>query len=122
MFREQENVSQHEGEPRRRWFNSEAMDLIVWVDEENAPTGFQLSYEASSTEKKILTWLSGSGYTHEGLDEGEDRPFRYKMTPIAVPDGVLDQDEVLERFLAESKEIGNDIREFVAQKLREYPG
>ena len=122
MLREQENVSQHEGEPLRRWFYSRQMDLVVWVDEAGAPVGMQLSYEVSSLEKKLLTWLDGRGYSHEDLDEGEDRPFRYKMTPLAVPDGVFEQEEVLNRFLAESEGMENNVREFVAQKLREYPG
>ncbi len=132
MLRELENVSQHEGEPLRRWFYSQAMDLVLWQDEEGAPSGFQLSYEVFSErsgelsgelagQRKILTWLSGRGYSHESLDEGEDRPFRYKMTPVAVPDGVFNQEEVLDRFLKESEEIDSDVREFVAGKLREYP-
>ena len=122
MLREQENVSQHEGEPLRRWFYSKEMDLVVWVDEAGEPAGFQLSYEVSPLERKILTWIKARGYSHESLDEGEGRPFRYKMAPIAVPDGVFNQEEVLERFQAESKEIDNHVREFVARKLREYPG
>lgn len=125
MLCEQQNVSQHEGEPRRRWFYSQGMDLILWQDEGKAPTGFQLSYEHSArlpVARKILTWLMDRGFTHETLDEGEDRPFRYKMSPVAVPDGVFNQGEVLERFLKESEEIDNDVREFVAEKLRQYPG
>lgn len=122
MLREQENVSQHEGEPLRKWFYSRQMDLVVWVDEAGAPVGMQLSYEVSSLEKKILTWIKARGYSHEGLDEGEGRPFRYKMTPIAVPDGVFNREEILERFLAESEGMDDHVREFVAGKLREYPG
>ncbi len=129
MLRELENVSQHKGEPRRRWFYCQAMDLIVWVDEGGMPTGLQLSYEDSgelsgelSGQRKLLTWLKASGYSHDTLDEGEDRPFRYKMSPVAVPDGVFDHVEVLGRFMAESKEMDNDIREFVAEKLREFSG
>ena len=122
MLREQENVSQHEGEPLRRWFYSKEMDLVVWVDEAGAPAGFQLSYEVSSLEKKLLTWIKARGYSHESLDEGEGRPFRHKMAPIAVPDGVFNQEEVLDRFLEKSEEIDNHVREFVARKLREYPG
>lgn len=122
MLHEQENVSQHEGEPLRRWFYSRQMDLVVWVDEAGAPVGFQLSYAATPLEKKLLTWLDGRGYSHESLDEGEGRPFRYKMTPIAMPDGVFNREEVLDRFLAESEGIDNDIREFVARKLKGYPG
>ncbi len=128
MLRELENVSQHEGEPRRRWFYSQGMDLILWQDEAGMPTGFQLSYEVSSElsgelpgNRKILTWLLGRGFTHDTLDEGEDRPFRYKMSPIAVPDGVFERDAVLARFLRDSAQIDSEAREFVAGKLREYP-
>ena len=33
---------QHPGEPRRRWFTSVALDLIVWYDPTGRPAGFQL--------------------------------------------------------------------------------
>ncbi|MCK4910075.1 MAG: hypothetical protein KAR83_00465 [Thermodesulfovibrionales bacterium] len=99
------------------------MDLIVWVEDDGGPCGLQLTYDSGESGQgmKVLTWLPESGYSHDSLDEGEDRPFRYKMTPVAVPDGVFNQEEVLDRFLKESEEIDSDVREFVAGKLREYP-
>jgi hypothetical protein len=121
MLKEQQNVSQHAGEPVRRWFYSPAMDLIVWLDDEGQPAGFQLSYELSSIERKILTWLPGRGYAHETLDEGEDRPFRYKMAPVMVPDGVFERDAILLRFQKEAREIDPGIFNYIKKKLSQYP-
>jgi hypothetical protein len=120
MIKEQENVSQHEGEHRRRWFYSPEMDLTLWVEDDGSPYGFQLSYSVSPSERKLLTWLPEQGFTHETLDEGEGRPFRYKMTPVAVPDGVFEQDLALARFLEEASDIDPEVRGFVAAKIRQY--
>ena len=50
----------HEDEPRRRWFRSDDLDLIVWCDEAGMPRGFQLCYDKPRS-KHTLTWLPSSG-------------------------------------------------------------
>ncbi len=42
MLRELKQVRQHKGEPRRRWFNDDYFDLIVWFSEKDSISGFQL--------------------------------------------------------------------------------
>ena len=84
MLREVNEVQQVPGEPRRRWFASEALDLIVWEDADRRVTGFQLCYRVDDDEK-ALTWRAGRGFTHNRVDDGEGRPARHKMSPVLGP-------------------------------------
>ena len=123
MLREQQHVHQHEGEHRRRWFHSGEMDLIVWVEDDGGPCGLQLTYDSGESGQgmKVLTWLPESGYSHDSLDEGEDRPFRYKMTPLVVADGVFEHVRVLAHFKAQAGDMPADMRAFVEDRLSQYP-
>ena len=49
------HVRQVPGDPRRRWFSSDDMDLIVWYDDSDAPIGFQLCYDKLRSER-ALRW------------------------------------------------------------------
>jgi hypothetical protein len=108
------------GEPRRRWFQSIAFDLVVWYDDQDQPSGFQLCYGKPQHER-ALTWNAPASYDHTAVDDGEDRPFRYKSTPILVPDGTFDAASVSEAFLRESAALPPDIVALVVAKLREHP-
>ena len=46
-------VRQIPDEPRRRWFRSDDLDLIVWCDESGAPTSFQLCYDKPRSEHAL---------------------------------------------------------------------
>ena len=85
-LRELPDTRQIEGEPKRRWFNSPELDLIVWLDEDDAPVGFQLCYDKHHGER-ALTWRAGRGYDHAAVDDGEQTPAQHKSTPILVADG-----------------------------------
>jgi hypothetical protein len=119
-LRELANARQIPGEPKRRWFSSPELDLIVWLDSRDAPVGFQLCYDKSRGER-ALTWRSDRGYEHAGVDDGERMPAHYKSTPILVPDGRFDCDRVKTSFLGSSAELPDDIRRFVAERLDHYP-
>ena len=120
-LREVHAVQQVPGEPRRRWFSSTEIDLIVWLDAAGAPAGFQLCYGKPHAER-ALTWR-GQGYVHAAVDTGEDEEGQaYKRSPILVADGVFEARSVAERFDAASADVVPDgIREFVAERLREHP-
>ena len=47
-LREIVDVRQVPGEPKRRWFSSDDIDLIVWLDDSGAPVSFQLCYDVIS--------------------------------------------------------------------------
>jgi hypothetical protein len=83
MLIEISNVSQPAGEPRRRWFVSDDLDLVVWCDESGRPSGFQLCYDKGLSER-ALTWQPDRGFTHTAVDDGDRgggsiKPFRYLL-------------------------------------------
>ncbi len=121
MLREVEHVGQVPNEPRRRWFSGETMELYVWCEDSGEIYGFQLCY-GKGRDERALTWLKDKGFTHRRVDDGEDTLEAFKMTPILVPDGVFAKDEVLASFEAQSGKVDSDIVEFVAEKLKGYPG
>ena len=114
-------VRQVPGEPRRRWFVSRDLDLIVWCDGSDSPIGFQLCYEQGRPER-ALTWKPELGFVHMAVDDGEtDVGLRYKGTPILVSDGYFDANWVSDLFSEESAQLPPEIVEFVATKLRQHP-
>ena len=118
-LRELRDTRQVEGEPRRRWFSSPDLDLIVWLDERDELVGFQLCYDKLRGER-ALTWRAGRGYDHMGVDDGESGPGQYKSTPILVADGFFDRPRVAGIFLASSESVPQRIRETVTNLLNAY--
>ncbi|MDB5867341.1 MAG: hypothetical protein JWO70_5147 [Betaproteobacteria bacterium] len=118
-LRELRDTRQVAGEPRRRWFSSADLDLIVWLDETGSVVGFQLCYDKSRGER-ALTWRAGRGYDHSAIDDGEGNPAQYKSTPILVADGHFDRERVAEIFLESSEDVPAPIRDAVADRLRHY--
>jgi len=119
MLRELHNVRQIEGEGRRRWFSDRFFDLIVWFSQDGAVAGFQLCYDKEG-DQRAITWKSPGHYTHAGVDDGENRPARYKQTPILVADGAFDHAAIAGQFLRASEGIDRPIAELVYAKLRQY--
>lgn len=120
LLRELPDARQVPGEPRRRWFNSPDLDLIVWMDDGGEPTGFQLCYDKLRAER-ALTWHAGRGYDHSAVDDGEHTPAKYKSTPILVADGLFQSNRVHTLFLEASADVPEDIRRFVSDALHRYP-
>jgi hypothetical protein len=114
------DVRQHPGEPKRRWFRSDEEDLIVWYTDDNALRGFQFCYNRGRREK-ALTWTRESGYSHLKVDDGETEPLTMKRAPILEPDGVFEPDAVLRMFSMAATSLPEDIANFVAAKIRDYP-
>ena len=122
MLRELGNVRQIEGDPRRRWFADDHFDLIVWFNEKDGIIGFQLCYDKFE-EERALTWFEEIGYTHRKVDDGEQYPgAMLKATPILIPDGVFEHEEIARRFRQESGEIEDRVSRFVYEKLMQYQG
>lgn len=119
-LRELSDTRQVPGEPRRRWFSSPELDLIVWVDDADQPVGFQLCYDKQSGER-ALTWRAGRGFDHAAVDNGEGMPTKYKGTPILVADGVFNSRRVSEIFCKASASVPAPIRRFVTETLARHP-
>ncbi len=110
--------SEKEKEPNRRWFSDDYFDLIVWIGQDSAISGFQLCYDKLHRER-ALTWTRAGGYINERVDDGEDSPTKNR-TPILLLDGLFPVQEILTLFVAASAEIDSCIRSFVAEKLGRY--
>jgi hypothetical protein len=114
-------VLQIPDQPRRRWFWSRALDLIVWLNRNGSPLGFQLCYDKHGAER-VLTWTPQRGYSHMAVDDGEaEAGLRYKGTPILVADGEFDAARVLQAFQVEGSNIPREIAAFVTEKLEGHP-
>lgn len=118
MLKEYPEVSQVEGEPKRRWFYDDYFDLIVWLDNSGDISGFQLCYDKSGYFR-ALTWYEGKGYTHNSIDEGESS-FRPKQSPILVADGLFSIGEIAEKFKLASPDLDPDLAGFIYKKVLEY--
>jgi len=117
MLIEFKDVSQHPGEPKRRYFISDYFDLYVWEDEAAQLVGFQLCYDKSNKER-ALSYIDGV-FTHRGIDTGEADASENR-TPILVADGVFSTEENLDRFMDESKMMDQKVAVYVIKKLQEF--
>lgn len=120
MLYEVDGVKQYENEPRRRWFVDSHFDLVVWFKDEGI-AGFQLCYDKTDNQH-ALTWYEGMGYMHNRIDDGENKPGRFKAVPILVPNGHFNSNAVAKDFEKESAELEYAIASFVYNKIRQYPG
>jgi hypothetical protein len=119
MLSELKNPRQVPHEPRRRWFTDDYFDLIVWQSPEGEIIAFQLCYDKGPDER-VLIWHRDEGFSHKGIDNGENRDGHYKMTPILIPDGEFNCDPIQMRFRKESRNIDPDVRIFIIDKLDDY--
>lgn len=120
MLRELRDVRQVAGEPKRRWFFCNEIDLVVWEEENGDVCGFQLAYDKHEDERSF-SWHKERGFAHYVVDDGE--PFAdVNDTPFLYADGPFGRDRVLELFLALAPEVPANIANFVETKLREYSG
>lgn len=105
------------GEPERRWFTSEDVDLIVWCGADGAPIAFQLCYDRGPAERAV-TWTPDGGLSHRRVDDGEGGGgLRFKATPILVPDGAFDAERVRAIFAAQAGALPPAIVEFISARL-----
>lgn len=121
MLREILTSRQNPGEPRRRWFASPNIDLFIWVNDQGAPSGFQLCYDKQHREH-ALTWTQSTGFSHMAVDGGESRPARYKGAPILVSNGAIDAQQILGDFLREATSLPIEFAQLVESRVRELAG
>ena len=63
MLREVKNLRQERGPGRRRWFQSDGFELVVWLSRGGEVTGVQICYNFGGSER-ALTWRPRSGFVH----------------------------------------------------------
>jgi hypothetical protein len=113
------NVRQRADEPRRRWFQADDEDLIVWFDADDRIVGFQLCYDRAQGER-ALTWDENAGYSHMRVDDGEAIGKVRKSSPILLADGEFDASTLLLRFVGISAALPQDVTAFVRGKIEDY--
>jgi len=120
MLKEVAKVRQIEGESRRRFFTDPDMDLVVWSDDRGEVLGFELCYNKGKGERAVR-WRRGFGFLHQKVDDGENRPGRYKETPILVPDGLFDAKKISRLFQEHSRDIDQSLADLIYRTLLTYP-
>lgn len=120
MLKEFLKPRQIEGEPRRRWFFSEDLDLIVWTEDSNRPFKFQICYD-TTREEKALTWEAGRGFDHSSVVTTRSLS-GHMASPILVRNAdMFDRDRLRNIFVESSYELDFQIRELVTMVLDAYP-
>ena len=101
----------------RRWFSSNDMDVIIWIDENRSIKAFELYYDKNVNEH-VLVWRDGSGFSHLAVDDGEQKPvLNYKETPILIPDGVFEADRIMRLFETTREDLPAELFKFVHHEL-----
>jgi len=106
---------------RRRWFTSTDMDLVVWYDQDESISRFELYYDKNMREH-VFIWKAEHGFDHMAVDDGEQQPaLDYKETPILVPDGHVDPEHIRKLFEASCRDLPADVAALVLEKLALIP-
>lgn len=116
MLREIRNVKQVPGGGRRRWFESDRFELVVWLDDAGACEGFQVCYDLGRGER-ALTWRPEAGFAHHTVDQGDDIEAGGKGSPILVPDGPVPWAEIKRLFDERAVTLERELRELVGARL-----
>lgn len=114
-LREIEKARQIPGEAPRRWFTSESMDLIVWLDAQKRADSFQLCY-GKPLQEHALTWTGGQ-LLHQRVDDGSIEGMGHKHTPLLIANGEADTAALQTLFKAASSELPPDIVQLVTAAL-----
>ena len=115
MLTEFRQVKQEPG-GRRRWFESDGLELIVWYGADGGIAGFQLCYDSSAVAEHALTWRPGAGFAHHFVDTGDDQPERNE-TPVLLPDGAVPWKNLTTLFTARSPTLDAELRDFILHRL-----
>jgi hypothetical protein len=116
VLREIKEPRQERGVGRRRWFESDGLDLVVWLDTRGAVTGFQLCYDFGRGEY-ALTWRAAQGFAHATVDQGDDWQGGAKKTPVLVPSGAVPWTKLADLFHERSSTLEPALRHLVATEL-----
>jgi hypothetical protein len=117
MLKEVKATRQNQGEPFRRWYTDNDTDLIVWLKQYEI-VGFQLTVPAG-TERDVLTWHEGKSPRVEGLDDGEGRPGRPKMSPMLTQRHGVVPTEILHHFREVAAELPSGLSALIERQIGE---
>lgn len=92
MLRKISTVHTKPGEPRKLWFNSQEVDLFLWISERDEVIRFQLSYDKPNSEKSLV-WDHQQGVEHAVVDDGS-RPGKHPSAPILLGETSFDKNKL----------------------------
>ena len=110
-------MRQERGPGRRRWFESDGFEVVVWFHRDGHVTGFQFCYDLGEGEH-ALTWREGRGFAHSTIDTGDETPLANR-TPVLVPDGEIPWNKIEHVFDERSKTLEPALRRFIHDRLVE---
>ena len=115
MLHEIKNVRQERGAGRRRWFESDGFDVVVWLNRGGHVTGFQFCYDLGDGDH-ALTWRKGSGFAHSSIDTGDDSPLANR-SPVLQPDGEVPWTGIERLFRERSATMEPALRQLIHDRL-----
>ena len=115
MFQEIDNPRQNDGDPFRRVFQGDKLDLVVWYEGEKI-IGFQLGMTISG-HKSVYTWDHKKGGMTHGVDVGEGYPFKAKQSPVLTEGTTSFGYKLMEVFMEEGESLDNTLGIFIYSKL-----
>lgn len=115
MFSEIRHVRQEPGAGRRRWFEADGLDLVVWLDAADAVTGFQLCFDEGPVARAV-TWRPGAGFGFSRIDAGDTDPLRNE-TPVLEPAAAVALPDLARRFAAAAAGLEVPLRDFIGARL-----
>lgn len=120
MLRESHCVAQADGEPYRRWFFDEQLDLLVWFDGPHGqPIGFQLRYGAEEGQRVLTRWPTGR-ICHKRIDVGERVIVKPAPLLARTRDGYLVLMTLRDAFLTRAERIDDAIYWLVIDSIETY--
>jgi len=108
MLRELKKVRQIKGEPFRRWFVDEDLELILWYDLDRKLEGFQICYDKLAGTRTI-TWKRVKTSTGESKS-------------LLMSDGPYNKSRLLALMEQGSKEMDANLRSFILERLQSHGG
>jgi hypothetical protein len=109
------------GAPVRRWFTSESLDLIIWLDKGATVLAFQLCY-GKPLQENALEWRQDSGYSHLKVDDGSTTNMGHKRTPVMHNMGLGNAAALLQQLESVRSHLPEAIFSFVRERLLELRG
>ncbi|PCI40313.1 MAG: hypothetical protein COB53_01565 [Elusimicrobia bacterium] len=94
----------------RRWLLDENMELTVWFNEDESPSGFQLVYDRTH-DARLFSWSQAFGINHCRIETGP------KAKDIGTP---LECSRLLHDFTNRADMIDSVIKLFVDERIRAY--
>lgn len=105
---------------RRRWFTSEQMDLIVWLDAHGALRAFQLCH-GKPLQEQSLTWRAGYGFSLQAVDPGDVDGLGHKGSPLLIAGATPLPAGLRQQLAAAGGAVPAALLAMVDQHLSRYP-